>query len=137
MSYQLSNFNIFYIIIWSIFKSKLNIFYLNTLINFHITFLIFKKYFKCIYIFDVLLFSTSVYQYLSLYLFVNKILNFYLNFDIILKLKPFCVFYNFYFFSFDNFCDIFRKTFEILPLQSMHHIFTYLTKIFKSLVSHF
>ena len=31
--------------------NKLNIFYLNILMNFHMTFLIFKKYFKYIYIY--------------------------------------------------------------------------------------
>ena len=46
--------------------NKLNIFYLDILMNFHMTFLIFKKYFKYIYIFDIFLFSEKVMEVIIL-----------------------------------------------------------------------
>ena len=46
--------------------NKLNIFYLNILMNFHMTFLIFKKYFKYIYIFDIFLFFEKVMEVIIL-----------------------------------------------------------------------
>ena len=114
MSYELSNFNIFipsFVVFLNRGVFKLNIFYLDILINFHMTFLIFTKYFKCTYIFDIFLFSTSVYQYLLLYVFVNKILNFYSPFDISLKLKPFVFFTSLTLTTFVIFFGRLRKSF--------------------------
>ena len=46
--------------------NKLNIFYLKILMNFHMTFLIFKKYFKYICIFDIFLFFEKVMEVIIL-----------------------------------------------------------------------
>ena len=116
---------------------KLFTFYLNILINFHMTFLIFTKYFKSIYIFNIFLFSTSVDQYLLLYLFVNKTLNFYSPFDISVKLKPFLFFMILTSLALTTFVTFFGRLSKIFLCKVYTMFLRILKKIFKSPFLHF
>ena len=69
--------------------NKLNIFYLKILMNFYMTFLIFKKYFKYIYIFDIFLFFEKVMEVIILidyFIFITvRVLKYLLTILIICK----------------------------------------------------
>ena len=88
--------------------NKLNIFYLKVLMNFHMTFLIFKKYFKYIYIFDIFLFFEKVMEVIILidyFIFITVRVFKYLLLTILIICKKFFILFSILFmvrFAFTN-----------------------------------
>ena len=88
--------------------NKLNIFYLNILMNFHMTFFIFKKYFKYIYIFDIFLFFEKVMEVIILinyFIFITVRVFKYLLLMILIICKNFFILFSILFmvrFAFTN-----------------------------------
>ena len=88
--------------------NKLNIFHLNILMNFHMTFLIFKKYFKYIYIFDIFLFFEKVMEVIILidyFIFIIVRVFKYLLLTILIICKSFFILFSILFmvrFAFTN-----------------------------------
>ena len=88
--------------------NKLNIFYLKILMNFHMTFLIFKKYFKYICIFDIFLFFEKVMEVIILidyFIFITVRVFKYLLLTILIICKNFFILFSILFmvrFGFTN-----------------------------------